>query len=51
MVNESTLDKPHQVGSQLALKLNAQKINYFSQDGSKNLLAGVDDGMGQEDMR
>lgn len=45
MVNESSLDNPHSAGSTIFLRLNIQKINVFSEDGSKNLLKNVDDGL------
>ncbi len=45
MVNESSLDNPHSVGSQIALRLNTRKINIFTEDGEKNLLRDVDDGL------
>lgn len=45
MVSESTLDSPFEVGSKLKLQLNAEKINLYSEDGSRNLLEGVSDGV------
>ena len=45
MVNESSLDNPYSAGSTIFLRLNIQKINIFSEDGSKNLLKNVDNGL------
>ena len=42
IIQESTIDSVIPAGTQVRLRLNAEKANLFSADGQKNLLTGVE---------
>ncbi|CJV79714.1 ATP-binding component of ABC transporter [Streptococcus pneumoniae] len=42
---ESTFEEDLQKGNRIRLRINTQKLNIFSADGSQNLIKGVNHGM------
>ena len=42
IIQESTIDSVIPAGTQVRLRLNAEKANLFSADGQENLLTGVE---------
>lgn len=41
VVQESEMDEAVKLGAEVSLRLNAEKINLFTADGSANMLTGV----------
>ena len=48
IIQESSLDSIIQPGTQVRLRLNTEKANLFTQDGSRNLLTGVENDLMKE---
>ena len=48
IIQESRIDSIIQPGTQVRLRLNTEKANLFCQDGSRNLLTGVDNDLAKE---
>ncbi|MBR1606639.1 MAG: ABC transporter ATP-binding protein [Clostridia bacterium] len=48
IIQESSIDSIIKPGTQVRLRLNTQKANLFTQDGSRNLLTGVENDLAKE---
>ena len=48
IIQESRIDSIIQPGTEVRLRLNTEKANLFSQDGSRNLLTGVENDLAKE---
>ena len=48
IIQESSIDSIIQPGTQVRLRLNTEKANLFTQDGSRNLLTGVENDLAKE---
>ena len=48
IIQESSIDSIIQPGTQVRLRLNTEKANLFTQDGSRNLLTGVENDLVKE---
>ena len=44
MSEESTFEEDLEKGNHVRLRINTQKLNVFSEDGSRNLIKGVSHG-------
>ena len=48
IIQESRIDSIIQPGTEVRLRLNTEKANLFSRDGSRNLLTGVENDLAKE---
>ena len=48
IIQESSIDSIIKPGTQVRLRLNTEKANLFTQDGSRNLLTGVENDLAKE---
>ena len=48
IIQESSIDSIIQPGTQVRLRLNTEKANLFTKDGSRNLLTGVENDLVKE---